>query len=332
MALRVVSLFSGIGAFEQALTNLNIPYEIAFFSEIDKDASKTYCNFHGINPNKNLGDIQKVSVPPNIGPIDLLTHGSPCQSFSSSGLQLGGDRDSGTQSSLMWYSVQLIEQIRPKFVIWENVKNVLTAKHKHNFDLYIEALNQLGYHSTYSIYNALDVGIPQKRERIFIVSQYGEPINPLEPLNAHLKPLTQFLDVPISEKLYLKEDKVNQYLSDSGFLELPKVTNNETLTGALRGRKNEQGIYLQRLELLNKPYINTLTRVTKDNILIDTHGIRYLSSDEYLRLMGYSQENVDLLNTLGISTSKRYLIIANSIVVPIVEHIYKQIFPAISKT
>lgn len=168
--LKVLSLFSGIGAFEKALTNLEVDYEVVGFSEIDKHAIKSYCAIHDVDETLNLGDISKLNIDKLPKNIDLLTHGSPCTDYSMAGKQKGGDKGSGTQSSLMWYSVEIIKHCKPKYVIWENVKNILSPKHKHNFEQYIENLKNMGYTSYYKVLNAKDYGIPQNRERIFCVS------------------------------------------------------------------------------------------------------------------------------------------------------------------
>lgn len=168
--MRVLSLFSGIGAFEKALSRIGINYELINYCEIDKHASKSYSQIHNIDEDLNLWDVTTIDsskLPKN---IDLLTHGSPCQDFSLAGKQAGGDKNSGTRSSLMYETVRIVEDIKPKIIIWENVKNVLSKKHKHNFDAYIESLNELGYNSYYQVLNAKEFGIPQNRERVFIVS------------------------------------------------------------------------------------------------------------------------------------------------------------------
>ena len=102
--------------------------------------------------------------------IDIITHGSPCQDFSMAGLQAGGDIGTGTRSSLMWNSVAIIEHVKPRYVLWENVKNVLSKKHRHNFDKYLKSLEKLGYNNYYQVLNAKDYGVPQNRERIYVVS------------------------------------------------------------------------------------------------------------------------------------------------------------------
>lgn len=97
-----------------------------------------------------------------------------CQDFSLAGKQAGGDKDSGTRSSLMYETIRIVEKLKPKYVIWENVKNLLSKKHRHNFDAYLEAMKQLGYTNYYQVLNAKDYGIPQNRERVFTVSILGD--------------------------------------------------------------------------------------------------------------------------------------------------------------
>ena len=205
--LKVLSLFSGIGAFEKALSNLGVDYELVGYSEIDKYASKSYCAIHGVDESLNFGDITKIDIK-NLPKADLITHGSPCQSWSLAGKNEGGDKGSGTRSSLMWYSVEIIREVRPKYVIWENVKNGLSKKHRHNFDLYIDALDKMGYKSYFEVLNAKNYGVPQNRERIFVISILGEHkpfIFPEEiPLTLKLKDI---LEDNVDEKYYFKNTK-----------------------------------------------------------------------------------------------------------------------------
>lgn len=117
---------------------------------------------------KNLGDISKVERLPY---VDIIVHSSPCQSFSCAGKGEGGDEGSGTTSSLMWESLRLIATSKPKYVLWENVANVLSDKHKHNFIKYLERLTELGYESSFDLLNGKNYGVPQNRLRIFCVSK-----------------------------------------------------------------------------------------------------------------------------------------------------------------
>ena len=166
--IKILELFGGIGACSSALTRLGIEYEIADYVEIDKYAVKSFNAIH--NTNFEPQDICKWDKDIK---VDLIMHGSPCQDFSLAGKQAGGDKDSGTRSSLMYETIRIVGKLKPKYVIWENVKNLLSKKHRHNFDAYLDTMKQLGYTNYYQVLNAKDYGIPQNRERAFTVSILG---------------------------------------------------------------------------------------------------------------------------------------------------------------
>ena len=163
--IKVLELFGGIGACSKALENLNIKYELSDYVEIDKYAVASFNALH--NTNYIPQDITKWDKDID---VDLIMHGSPCQDFSLAGKQAGGDKNSGTRSSLMYETIRIVNKLKPKYVIWENVKNILSKKHIHNFNAYIQALEDLGYKSYYKVLNSKDYGIPQNRERVFTVS------------------------------------------------------------------------------------------------------------------------------------------------------------------
>ena len=163
--LKVLELFAGIGACSKALSRLGIEHEIVDAVEIDKYAIQSFNAVHGTN-----FEPQDITTWDKDLEVDLIMHGSPCQDFSLAGLQAGGDEGSGTRSSLMYETVRIVKKLRPKYVIWENVKNVISKKHIHNFDKYINLMKDLGYTSYYQVLNAKDYGVPQNRERVFTVS------------------------------------------------------------------------------------------------------------------------------------------------------------------
>ena len=167
--IKILELFGGIGACSKALERLGIDYEIADYVEIDKYAVKSFNAIH--NTNYEHQDICEWNKDIE---VDLIMHGSPCQDFSLAGKQAGGDKDSGTRSSLMYETIRIVEKLKPKYVIWENVKNLLSKRHRHNFDAYLEKMEQLGYTNYYQVLNAKDYGIPQNRERVFTVSILGD--------------------------------------------------------------------------------------------------------------------------------------------------------------
>lgn len=207
--MKVLSLFSGIGAFELALKRIGIDAELVGFSEIDKYATKSYCAVHGVSEDLNLGDVSKIDLAKlkELGDIDLITHGSPCQDFSIAGRLAGGDKGSGTRSSLMWCTVDIVEVVKPKYVVWENVKNLLSSKNRHNFDGYLEIMDKLGYNSYYKVLNSKHYGIPQNRERVFTVSIRKDIDEGYEfPEEIELtKKLKDVLEESVDEKYYLSD-------------------------------------------------------------------------------------------------------------------------------
>ena len=165
--IKVLSLFSGIGAFEKALTNLEISFELVGFSEIDKPAIKGYCALHNTNEDKNFGDINKIDEK-NIPDFNLMTYGFPCQSFSSQGLRKGFcDADKG---NLFFESMRIAKEKKPKWMIAENVKGLITHDSGNTIKVVLKTLNNLGYNNYYKVLNSSRYGVAQNRERIFIVS------------------------------------------------------------------------------------------------------------------------------------------------------------------
>jgi DNA (cytosine-5)-methyltransferase 1 len=203
--LKVLECFGGIGACSKALERLDIEYEIADYVEIDKYAVKSFNAIHGTNFEPQ--DICKWDK--NID-VDLIMHGSPCQDFSLSGKGAGGDKGSGTRSSLMYETIRIVEKLKPKYVIWENVKNLLSQRHIHNFNAYIDKMKQLGYTSYYQLLNAKNYGIPQNRERVFTISIRNDIDKVFifpekQPLKLKLKDL---LENNVDEKYYLSEKMI----------------------------------------------------------------------------------------------------------------------------
>lgn len=212
--IKILELFSGIGACSKALSNLNIEHEIVDAVEIDKYAVKSFNAVHNTNfePQDITGWDKNIEC-------DLIMHGSPCQDFSLAGKQAGGDEGTGTRSSLMYESIRIIEKLKPKYVIWENVKNLLSDKHRHNFMAYLKTMESLGYINHYKVLNAKNYGIPQNRERIFTVSirdDVGEAYSFNFPEE---QPLTQclrdILEQDVADKYYLSDKALSGYLKHS---------------------------------------------------------------------------------------------------------------------
>ena len=205
MTFKIIELFGGIGACTAALKRLGIDVEVVDYVEIDKYAVASYNAINGTN-----FEPQDICEWDKDVQADLIMHGSPCQDFSIAGKQMGGDEGSGTRSSLMYETLRIVEKVRPRYVVWENVRNVLSEKHKHNVDAYINRLAMLGYDSYTQILNSKDYGIPQNRDRVFVISVKRFVFPPKQELQLRLKDM---LEDEVDEKYFLSEKGVNSVVS-----------------------------------------------------------------------------------------------------------------------
>lgn len=335
--MKFLSLFSGIGAFEKALKNLGVVFDLAAFCELDKYAERSYCAIHNVDAAKNLGDITKVDetkLPKN---IDLLSYGFPCQDISVSGHQKGLFNEDGskTRSGLFFDALRIIEAVQPKIAIAENVKNLMSKKFNAQFQIVLSSLEAAGHNCYWAVLNAKDFGVPQNRERVFIVSirkdidtgrfEFPKPFL-LE------KRLKDILEESVDEKYYLKEiatypqagriydtDGISPTIDTcSGGNRMPKVA------VAMRGRYDDNGQVAQHLEVSDREFANAITTVQKDSLVADGKRIRKLTPRECFRLMGFDDEDFAKAEAVN-SNSQLYKQAGNSIVVDVLEHLFVQL-------
>lgn len=362
--MKFVSLFSGIGAFEQALKNLGVDFDLVAFCECDKFATKSYCAIHGVDETKNLGDITKVDAGKLPKDIDLITYGFPCQDISISGDMRGLFNEDGThtRSGLFFEALRIIEATKPSIAIAENVKNLTSKRFAAQFQIVLKSLEAAGYNNYWAVLNAKDYGVPQNRERVFIVS-IRKDIDPGHfsfpngcPLEKRLKDV---LDDVVDEKYYLDGkyetvERVNDnysllcggvigrmhdisrrvysadYVSPSlhtcggGNLE-PKVA------VAMRGRYNSNGEIEQHIEVSDREYANALTTVQKDSMVRDGERYRKLIPKECFRLMGFDDESFHRAETVN-SETQLYKQAGNSIVVNVLMAIFKELLIVLEHT
>ena len=208
--IRVIELFSGIGSQTQALKNIGIEHEVIAVSDNDEQADKSYRILHNPNVN-NLGDITKIESLPS---ADLWTYSFPCQDISIAGLKKGLEQGSGTRSGLLWEVERLLLKAKeqgtlPKYLLLENVKNLIGTKFKDSYDKWLSFLNELGYTTYTKVLNAKDYGIPQNRERVFGVSILGDHEPYVFPEKQELKiRLKDMLEENVDEKYYLKASTI----------------------------------------------------------------------------------------------------------------------------
>ncbi len=294
--LKVVELFSGIGAQAEALKRSGIEHEVLAMCDIDKYSVISYRKLHGWTI--NLGDIKSVDGLPK---VDLWTYSFPCTDISISGQMKGFEKGSNTGSSLLWEVERLLKVSKandtlPRFLLMENVKNIISKRFMPLFQKWIDFLTSLGYKSFYKVLNARDYGVPQNRERCFMLSVLDYDGDFIFPETQELKTkLNDLLEVEVEERYFLS-DRFIKYACDmenrNGFIRGRRfrphdeqseiaytITTNPggratdnfiilPVVGAIRGRPVEGGGYKQKLHVKNEQIVNTITTVQKDNVIL----------------------------------------------------------------
>jgi DNA (cytosine-5)-methyltransferase 1 len=315
--IQILELFGGIGSPRCALRNIGIPVKAIDYVEIDEKAVRSYNAMFA----KELGYKTQSVVGWNLKP-DILIHGSPCQDFSIAGHQgkataeagrinhgKGAEEGSGTRSSLMWETIHIIEQMgewRPKYVIWENVKNVLSRYMRVNFERYLSEMERLGYCSNFAILDARDFGLPQARERVFTVSVQGKEKFSFDDL----------IKTPMRN--------INEFL----LKEVPPVY--DVTQPSVLDAIGKKGI---RRATVIEEYAFTITarqdRTPAQVIDMGQGRYRYLTERECWRLQGYTDADFEAAaavhKRIGRYTMALYKQAGNSIPVTIFESMFRKI-------
>lgn len=332
---KVLELFGGIGAIRKAFINLDISHEIVDYVEWDKNAVKSYNALY--NSNFEPQDIRDYHAPDI--EIDIVMHGSPCQDFSVAGLRKGGVKDSGTRSSLLYETIRVIDElsVKPKIVIWENVKGVLIGDMQTTFYNYLEEMEKLGYESTFAILNSKDFGIPQSRLRVFTISMFGENTFDFSRLERKPAPnVYEFMEHGVDDIYTVQAEvlsaKINgvhrhsdlvRYLGDCA----------PTLTTRIDGKT---GVYVSKEKFDGAKYSDPPNVIETDDILLFDNFIdiadryRHMTERECWRLMGFTDEDFDKVSAVhprkdGYKSSILYKQAGNSIVVQVLEAILKEL-------
>ncbi len=212
--IRVVELFSGIGAQRAALKRAGIPHETVAVCEIDEHAYASYCAIHGFTP--NMGDITKVERLPD--DIDLVTYSFPCQDLSIAGKCRGMAKDSGTRSgTCLWNVGRLLLEAEsrgqlPDALLMENVDAIANSKNKKDFDAWIGLLSEMGYTSSWKVLNAKDFDVPQNRSRCYMVSCLDSTYFRFPEGRPKTKRLKDVLEAEVDEKYYLSPERISRLI------------------------------------------------------------------------------------------------------------------------
>jgi len=321
--LKLLSLFSGIGAFEKALTNLEIDYELVGFSEIDKWAIESYCNIHNVEAGLSLGDISEIDTK-GIPSCDIITFGFPCTSFSIAGYRKGfADEHKG---HLFFETLRIIRASKPKVIFLENVRNLVNHDEGKTFQIIKDSLEDAGYHLKYKVMNSLDYGnIPQNRERVYVVGFKDK-----EYFDKFYFPTTIPLSRTIHDITKPNEKKPEKYYygEDSQYYEMLKeeMTKVDTVYQLRR-------VYVRENKSNVCPTLTANMGTGGHNVplIVDDYGIRKLIPLETWRLMGFTDDDYwkargalenKFYNGNDRSDSQMYKQAGNSIVVNVLETIF----------
>lgn len=301
--IQILELFGGIGSPRCALRNIGIPVKTIDYVEIDEKAVRSY---NAMFADELAYDTQSV-VGWNLKP-DILIHGSPCQDFSIAGHQKGADEGSETRSSLMWETIHIIQQMgewKPRYVIWENVKNVTSKHMRANFDRYLSEMEALGYTNSYKLLDAREFGLPQARERVFTVSVLGdEPFSFDDLIRTPTRHLREFLEDDVPDVYDVTQPSVLNVIGHTGIKRATVITDCAYTITTRQDRTPAQ--------VLEKP----------------NGGYRYLTELECWRLQGYTDEDykaaASVQKRVGRYTMALYKQAGNSIPVPIFESMFRK--------
>ena len=298
--LKVATAFSGYDSQKMALERLHnafpdFCFELVAWSEIDENAIAAHNAIFPEDKSKNLGDISKIDWA-KAPDFDLFTYSFPCQDISAAGKQSGFEEGTGTRSSLLWECKKTIEAKKPRYLMMENVKALASAKFLPFLRQWQRWLHGQGYENFTQVLNASDYEVPQNRERVFMISILRTDNNPYPsyyfPKKLKLeKRIKHILEQNVDESYYLSQ-KALEYFCRAG----QRVDDNflkqaaEPKIAASRGRGE---FNRQQLEINESGTSNTLTSVSKDNLLIEPK----------VNIVGQydSSQNSRIIDTEGIS-------------------------------
>jgi DNA (cytosine-5)-methyltransferase 1 len=262
MKFTYIDLFAGIGGFHQAADALD--GECVFASEIDAEAKRAYTENYNLVP---FGDITQIGVS-EIPDHDVLLAGFPCQPFSIIGKKLGFDDIRGT---LFFEIARILEEKKPKLFVLENVKQLKTHNNGKTLKIILKKLEDLEYKVFYDVLNALNFGLPQKRERIIIAGFLNKSVDFSFPNPKHQGKLEDILE---------KDDAIDdKYFASETIVEKRKVKHTSEYFPGI-WHENKGG------NISSYPYSCALRAGASYNYLL-VNGIRRLTPREMLRLQGF---------------------------------------------
>lgn len=289
----------------------------------------------------NYGDIRKIEVT-SLPDFDLFTYSFPCKNISVAGTQAGLGKGSDTQSSLLWECERIIEYKKPKYLLMENVKNLVGVRHIQDFELWISTLKSLGYTSYWKVLNGKDFGVPQNRERVMMVSIFEEYDNGSfsmpKSTNSSVV-LNDILESDVPDSMFMNPKRYEHF---NGLLPSQEISYcidaNYHKGSSVEGYINKRRRQLIQVGLLDNkihsnkrvydpigisPTLNSMNGGNRQPKILNNFRVRKLTPLECWRCMGFSDEDFKKVKSAGLSNSKLYERAGRGIVVPMLEEIFR---------
>ena len=324
--MKFLELCAGIGGFRQALENLGC--ECVGYSEIDKHAIKLYSAWY--NDKRNFGDITKIEAE-KLPDFELLVGGFPCQAFSVAGKR-GGFND--TRGTIFFDFARIMKAKKPKFAIFENVKGLLNHDGGKTYETMLRTLDELGYDAQWGILNTKFHGLPQNRERVYIVANLRE--------RSSTKILFERGNGITDKVARIQQSIIGNYHTKSGKThQRSGVLNENSIAPCLIASDYKEPRMVKigtagNDSLSNRIYSDkgvSATLCAGNNgggkrvggLYNIEHKVRRLTPKECFRLQGFKDEMVELGYKLGISDSQLYKMAGNAVSVPVVEWVAQRV-------
>ena len=317
--MKVVSLFSGIGAYEKALRNIGIDYELMNYCELDRVKSKAYSLLHNVLEELNLKDVTNIDCN-KIEDFDLLVYSPPCQSYSIAGKQ-GGIKD--VRGTLFYNALQLIESKKPKYCVMENVDN-LPNKFTKEFNDMLDGLEAAGYKNYWKIINAKDF-LPQNRSRVFVVSIRNDIDISFEfPVGDYNGHWSDFIN-PYETRTITERQSRMIYFAKGGGVEKIKIEGEINFESSIIMLR-QSGLRFNKMNYFPTLCARMGTGGGNFPMIAYKGHVGGMTPRQGFKLMGFDYEDSDLLTENKFSVSSQYIMAGDSVCVPILEGIFKNLF------
>ena len=276
---------------------------------------------------KNYGDIARIN-PKELPDFSLFTYSFPCKNISIAGKQASLEEGSGTQSSLIWECRKIIQTKKPKYLMFENVANLISERHKPYFDLWCEELEGMGYVNKWAVLNGLNYGVPQRRERVIMISIREDVYDGYElPLGTDdSKRFIDILEPCVEDKYFVTNPDYQDYIHKVVLSSDDKVKDKSVRLGGLFDTptaRRQAGAIWDKYGVA--PTLDTCQGGYRQPLVVDGSRIRKITPKEAWRLQGMSDEDYQKAVDAGLSNTKLYERAGRAIVVPMLEAVFKRL-------